>query len=217
MRRSPFFDRVGGEEAPRIGDVYSADMLRVARRLALIITILSAGCAEPPSKEMNQAQGAIDAARAASHQMEQAAKVANQLAPSLGAQFQSLQNCRSLLGGAARLSRSKLAGCPVEQLDVGLGRHRQKAPVAGTRPEAAGTGPQFVAEFIDAQRCQEAVRAWFRLAPRSLLQARNPLSLSRLRSWGPPITNAGDFAGWGPGQWTNLVALPSGHPAAAAA
>jgi hypothetical protein len=40
-------------------------MLRVARRLALIITILSAGCAEPPNKEMNQAQGAIDAARAA--------------------------------------------------------------------------------------------------------------------------------------------------------
>ena len=40
-------------------------MLRAARRLALIITILSASCAEPPNKEMNQAQGAIDAARAA--------------------------------------------------------------------------------------------------------------------------------------------------------
>lgn len=40
-------------------------MFRVVRRLALIITILSASCAEPPSKEMNQAQGAIDAARAA--------------------------------------------------------------------------------------------------------------------------------------------------------
>ena len=40
-------------------------MLRVARRLALIVTILSASCAEPPNKEMNQAQGAIDAARAA--------------------------------------------------------------------------------------------------------------------------------------------------------
>ena len=40
-------------------------MLRVARRLALITAILSASCAEPPSKEMNQAQGAIDAARAA--------------------------------------------------------------------------------------------------------------------------------------------------------
>jgi len=41
-------------------------MLRAVRRLALvIITILSASCAEPPSKEMNQAQGAIDAARAA--------------------------------------------------------------------------------------------------------------------------------------------------------
>lgn len=32
---------------------------------ALFITILSAGCAEPPHKEMNQAQGAIDAARSA--------------------------------------------------------------------------------------------------------------------------------------------------------
>ena len=45
-------------------------MLRGARRLALIIAILSstlfaASCAEPPNKEMNQAQGAIDAARAA--------------------------------------------------------------------------------------------------------------------------------------------------------
>jgi hypothetical protein len=40
-------------------------MLRVVRRLALITAILSASCAEPPSKEMNQAQGAIDAARAA--------------------------------------------------------------------------------------------------------------------------------------------------------
>src|SRR4051794_3772690 len=41
-------------------------MLRAARRLALIVTILSAAsCAEPPNKEMNQAQGAIDAARAA--------------------------------------------------------------------------------------------------------------------------------------------------------
>ena len=40
-------------------------MLRVARRLAFVIVILSASCADPPNKEMNQAQGAIDAARAA--------------------------------------------------------------------------------------------------------------------------------------------------------
>jgi hypothetical protein len=40
-------------------------MLRACRRLAFAIVILSAGCAEPPNKEMNQAQGAIDAARAA--------------------------------------------------------------------------------------------------------------------------------------------------------
>jgi hypothetical protein len=41
-------------------------MLRVARRLALVMVVLSASCgAEPPNKEMNQAQGAIDAARAA--------------------------------------------------------------------------------------------------------------------------------------------------------
>ena len=40
-------------------------MRRVGRRLALVIVLLSTGCAEPPSKEMNQAQGAIDAARAA--------------------------------------------------------------------------------------------------------------------------------------------------------
>ncbi len=31
----------------------------------LVIVILSASCAEPPNKEINQAQGAIDAARAA--------------------------------------------------------------------------------------------------------------------------------------------------------
>src|SRR5688572_13294338 len=40
-------------------------MRRLGRRLALVIVLLSAGCAEPPSKEMNQAQGAVDAARAA--------------------------------------------------------------------------------------------------------------------------------------------------------
>lgn len=40
-------------------------MLRLGCRLALVMLVLSAGCAEPPSKEMNQAQGAIDAARAA--------------------------------------------------------------------------------------------------------------------------------------------------------
>lgn len=40
-------------------------MFRVARRLALVIVVISAGCAEPPNKEMNLAQGAIEAARAA--------------------------------------------------------------------------------------------------------------------------------------------------------
>lgn len=40
-------------------------MFRAGRRLAFVICLLSAGCAEPPNKEMNQAQGAIDAARAA--------------------------------------------------------------------------------------------------------------------------------------------------------
>jgi hypothetical protein len=39
--------------------------MRRAGRLAVVIVLLSVGCAEPPSKEMNQAQGAIDAARAA--------------------------------------------------------------------------------------------------------------------------------------------------------
>lgn len=41
-------------------------MVRAARRLALVIlTLLTAACSEPPNKEMNQAQGAIEAARAA--------------------------------------------------------------------------------------------------------------------------------------------------------
>jgi len=40
-------------------------MLRVGRRLALVICLCSIGCAEPPNKEINQAQGALDAARAA--------------------------------------------------------------------------------------------------------------------------------------------------------
>lgn len=39
--------------------------MRRVGRLAVVIALLSAGCADPPSKEMNQAQGAIDAARAA--------------------------------------------------------------------------------------------------------------------------------------------------------
>lgn len=41
-------------------------MVRVARRLALVILpLLSVACSEPPNKEMNLAQGAIEAARAA--------------------------------------------------------------------------------------------------------------------------------------------------------
>ncbi len=40
-------------------------MLGVARFAFLVIVMFASGCAEPPSKEMNQAQGAIDAARAA--------------------------------------------------------------------------------------------------------------------------------------------------------
>jgi hypothetical protein len=40
-------------------------MLRAARVAFLFVIVFAAGCAEPPSKEMNQAQGAIDAARAA--------------------------------------------------------------------------------------------------------------------------------------------------------
>lgn len=40
-------------------------MLRLARLGALLMVVLTAACAEPPNKEMNQAQGAIDAARAA--------------------------------------------------------------------------------------------------------------------------------------------------------
>ena len=52
-------------------------MLRVVRRLVLITTILlSASCAEPPNKEMNQAQGAIDAARAAGAEKFAAAEFA---------------------------------------------------------------------------------------------------------------------------------------------
>lgn len=41
-------------------------MLRTFRWcVVLAVVVLLAGCAEPPNKEMNQAQGAIDAARAA--------------------------------------------------------------------------------------------------------------------------------------------------------
>ena len=52
-------------------------MHRVGRRLAVIILLLSAGCAEPPHKEMNQAQGAIDAARAAGAEEYAAGELAN--------------------------------------------------------------------------------------------------------------------------------------------
>jgi hypothetical protein len=42
------------------------DFERAARAaLVLLLCVLAAGCGEPPSKEMHQAQGAIDAARAA--------------------------------------------------------------------------------------------------------------------------------------------------------
>ena len=40
-------------------------MSRSARACAIALALFAAACAEPPIKEMNQAQGAIDAARAA--------------------------------------------------------------------------------------------------------------------------------------------------------
>lgn len=51
-------------------------MLRVVRLLAISAAILAAGCGEPPNKEMNQAQGAIDAARAAGAEKFAAAEFA---------------------------------------------------------------------------------------------------------------------------------------------
>ena len=52
-------------------------MVRVARRLALVIVFfLSAACSEPPNKEMNLAQGAIEAARAAGAERFAAAELA---------------------------------------------------------------------------------------------------------------------------------------------
>jgi hypothetical protein len=50
---------------PTSGGVYSDRMLRFGRTLPLLLLILIPACADPPGKEMNQAQGAIDAARAA--------------------------------------------------------------------------------------------------------------------------------------------------------
>jgi hypothetical protein len=40
-------------------------MPRAVRLVAALIVVLSSACAEPPNKEMDQAQGALDAARAA--------------------------------------------------------------------------------------------------------------------------------------------------------
>src|SRR5687768_10694125 len=45
--------------------LYFWPMSRLSRALWVFLVALCTACAEPPSKEMNQAQGAIDAARAA--------------------------------------------------------------------------------------------------------------------------------------------------------
>ena len=52
-------------------------MLRTLRvSCGLVFVLLLAGCAEPPHKEMNQAQGAIDAARAAGAEQYAATELA---------------------------------------------------------------------------------------------------------------------------------------------
>jgi hypothetical protein len=51
-------------------------MLRTLRVSCLLAVLVLAGCAEPPHKEMNQAQGAIDAARAAGADIYAAAELA---------------------------------------------------------------------------------------------------------------------------------------------
>jgi hypothetical protein len=50
-------------------------MFAPSRAVCLAAFVVLAGCAEPPHKEMNQAQGAIDAARAASAEQYAAAEL----------------------------------------------------------------------------------------------------------------------------------------------
>jgi hypothetical protein len=49
---------------------------RATQVLTLAVTLAAAGCAEPPNKEMHQAQGAIEAARAAGAERYAAAELA---------------------------------------------------------------------------------------------------------------------------------------------
>ena len=112
--------------------------LRAARRLAIltICIALTAACAEPPNKEMNQAQGAIDAARAAG---------ADQYAS------------RELNGAIDALKRSEDA---VAQYDYRLALShaidsRERAQAAAkaavdNRAQARGTAERIVAEANSA-------------------------------------------------------------------
>ena len=60
-----WLDRCDRPRRAGVAVVYSTRMGRLARIAPLLALALTVACAEPPGKEMNQAQGAIDAARAA--------------------------------------------------------------------------------------------------------------------------------------------------------
>src|SRR5688572_14820112 len=64
-RNTPPTTRAGHAPARRTGVLYSLSMRRRWFWPAWLLILLVIGCAEPPTREMDQAQGAIDAAKAA--------------------------------------------------------------------------------------------------------------------------------------------------------
>jgi hypothetical protein len=158
---------------------------------ALVVALVVAGCAEPPHKEMDQAQGAIDAARAAGAEQyarEEFTAAVDALKRSTDAVAQSdyrlaLNNALDSRERAQNAARQAADGKAQARADVerGMTEITNLTTQARTRLEAARKGrvPRravadatraLAAIDADVQKAGETVKAGDYLAARPLLR-----------------------------------------------
>lgn len=171
----------------------SADLMPTLRTLTLVaLTLVTAACGNPPSKEMDQAQGAIDAARAAGGDKYATAE--------FGAAVDSLK--RSEQAAAERDYRLALNDALESR------EHAQNAAreAADTKAQLRGTAERTMAELApllaDANTRLQAVqqaRGPARVQARVLRQVQDELATlnASVQKAGDAMT-AGDYLSAGP-------------------
>ena len=82
------------------------------------------------------------------HLEEEFAKSTDQLTPCCWFDRQAIENGRSILWGETMLAWHTLAGCPIQELQIGVNRHRKPSKVAiiAPRDEPVSNSDQTVAK-----------------------------------------------------------------------